>query len=502
MTDGVPGSENISFLENPYIPRSDWLPWLERQEWYETNEKLVDNYPNVVEKILRPQDVRKEFFLEIINPKVPPSSGYKHMAELMARKHIRIIFTTNFDTILPNFCQGNRRPHYVNVIQTSGDYTKFSADPQHPQIIYLHGSVEHYTDKNTLTEINEKLDPELVSELVRLLRDHPLVVIGYRGAEPSVMKHLLIDQTKESRGYRHGIFWCVRNYQKEGTDSLTPCVRELADLIPRNFQIIPIDGFDEAMNEIWEFVHDLQSNSVPLQTTENPEKSIIDSYDLQPIKESSLEDFEWSTLKSRLIQYCKKLNILVPDTDDDSWVINELCKQNVVSRMHDEKICPTNGGYLLFAVNPQNYIQYAKVKVCIKGNPKWIERVFGDSEADDRISTSEIEQTIEGNLWSQLDAIYDILTLVNQPFLLKGEVSATVQPYPPAALREIVVNALVHRDYTQPEPILIEIQQKSIQVRNPGGLVPEVVKQVKDILNFQKRSKRVYEELQTAEIAL
>ncbi len=387
-----PGSGNNSFLEGPYIPRSDWLPWLGKQEWYETNKELVENYTHIVENILIPQDTRKEFFLEIINPKVPPSSGYEQMAELMARKHIRTIYTTNFDTILPDFCKANRRPHYVNIIQTEADYTKFSTDPQHPQIIYLHGSVEHYTDKNTLTEINEKLDPVLVSDLVRLLRDHPLVVIGYRGAEPSVMQHLLIDHAKESRDYHQGIFWCVRNYQKEGADSLTPYVRKLADRIPTNFQIIPIDGFDEAMNQLGEYVRDLQSNSIHLQTTENPEKSTIHSYDLQPIKESSLDDFEWSTLKTRVIQYCKKLNIPVPDTVDDNWIINELHKQNVVSVIQNEKTCPTNGGYLLFATNPQNYIQSAQVIVRAKGNPVWIEKVFGDSEADYGISTYQIER--------------------------------------------------------------------------------------------------------------
>ena len=64
-------------------------------------------------------------------------------------------------------------------------------------------------------------------------------------------------------------------------------------------------------------------------------------------------------------------------------------------------------------------------------------------------------------------------------FLLKDEVSRTVQPYSPGALREIVVNALVHRDYTQIKPIVIEIEETHIRVRNPGGLVPNVVNQVR-----------------------
>ena len=50
--------------------------------------------------------------------------------------------------------------------------------------------------------------------------------------------------------------------------------------------------------------------------------------------------------------------------------------------------------------------------------------------------------------------------------------------YPPEALREIVVNALVHRDYEKDEPIVIEIEQTCIRVRNPGGLVQDVIEQM------------------------
>jgi hypothetical protein len=51
----------------------------------------------------------------------------------------------------------------------------------------LHGSVEHYTDKNLLDEV-QRLDRDLVNELRPLLRDHPLAVLCYRGAELSVMR--------------------------------------------------------------------------------------------------------------------------------------------------------------------------------------------------------------------------------------------------------------------------------------------------------------------------
>ena len=214
---------------------------------------------------------------------------------------------------------------------------------------------------------------------------------------------------------------------------------------------------------------------------------------MQLLKGLTLDDFEWETLTPRLIQYCQKTDIRVPSVVDDKWVINELCNQHLVSRIENEggaeKICPTRGGYLLFAVKPQNHIQSAQVIVRVKGDPEWIESVFNDSRDDEATVEGQLERIVEGNLWGQLDVIYDILSLVNQPFLLKDEISTTVQPYPPAALREMIVNALVHRDYARLEPIIIEINQTCIHVHNPGGLVPEVIRQVESAPNFEKEIK-------------
>lgn len=475
--------------EDPETRRSDWHPWLRKHRWYNEDLDPADNYPYAVDNILQPQAVRREFFQSILNTHVPASSGYKRMAELMALKRVQSILTTNFDTVLLDCCERNHRPHYVDVIKTQSDYTKFSTRPTHSQIIYLHGSVEHYTDKNNLAEI-QRLDDDLVSMLDPLLRDHPLIVIGYRGAEPSVMKHLLIDRLYLSKHYRHGIYWCVRNYEEEGPDSLTPFVHELASKIGGNFHIIDIKGFDEVMEELWEpFGKQHVTFNEKSITTVSTE--VVDlPYDFKQVNESSMDDFEWAILRTRIVQYCQKTNIQMPLSVDDSWIIQHLCDQDLVVRTETGEIFPTVGGYLLFAARPQSHIQSAQVVVRVTGNPEWLKNVFNDSSDDNEITGNYMERTIEGNLWSQLDEIFDILSIVNQPFLLKDEVSTTVQPYPPLALREIIVNALVHRDYTQSKPIVIEVGQAYIRVRNPGGLVPEVIKQVENAPNFEKEIKR------------
>ena len=247
--------ENGQSPEDTHIQHSVWQLWLKKQSWYQESLAREDNYPSAVENILRPEAVRKAFFLDILNTLVQPSKGYEHIVELMAQKLIRTVLTTNFDTILWDLCKKNPRLRYVNVIQTVSDYTKFSTSPQYPQIIYLHGSVEHYTDKNTIDEINKELATDFISMLKPLLRDHPLIVIGYRGAEPSVMQHLLIKHAAEADNYRNGIYWCTLDSDGKSPDSLAPFVHKLAAQIQRNFQVVRIGGFDEVMDDLSKHIH-------------------------------------------------------------------------------------------------------------------------------------------------------------------------------------------------------------------------------------------------------
>lgn len=476
--------ENGVDPKDPRTRRSDWQPWLEMQKWYREDREQADNYPDAVENILQPRQTRKDFFVEMLNTLVEPSSGYDYIAKLIARKRVNTVLTTNFDKILLNVCEERHAGHHREIIQTASDYTKLSTSPPYPQIIYLHGSVEHYTDKNTIDEIDQKLDAALVSKLIPLLRDHPLVVIGYRGAEPSVMRHLLINHAEATDKYRNGIYWCTLDYERRGTDKLMPLVSELAEEIQGNFHVVPIDGFDEVMDDLWQYTLQ-QSDSYQRQRAVVSEGMTSHPYDLRMLASASLNDFEWPPMRVRLLQYCERTSIPVPTVRDDNWFTQLLCNQDLVSQTEEGNILPTVGGYLLFAEAPQHHIQTAQVIIRLKGDSEWLEDIFD-------VPGDQIEQVIKGNLWAQLDDIYTILSRVNRSFLLKeGRHSKRVYPYPSDALREIVVNALVHRDYEKNEPILIEIDQTYIRVRNPGGLVQDVIRQIRD--TSQEEIKSAFE---------
>lgn len=230
--------------DDPTLMRSDWIRWLERQTWFRADVAPANHYPLAVEHLLQPQSNRKEFFQRILKPDVPASEGYKRLANLLARRLVRTVLTTNFDDLIVRSARETPSVRHVDEIRTVGDHTLFKTNPSHPQVVYLHGSVNHYTDRN-LVEETKNLDSTLVALLKPLLRDHPLIVIGYRGAEPSVMKHLLIDQTDACARFREGIYWCHLPDANPTADS--PLVAELAASIGSNLQFVEIEGFDELM---------------------------------------------------------------------------------------------------------------------------------------------------------------------------------------------------------------------------------------------------------------
>jgi hypothetical protein len=144
---------------------------------------------------------------------------------------------------------------------------------------------------------------------------------------------------------------------------------------------------------------------------------------------------------------------------------------------------PTLAGWLLFANNPSCLAPSSFVRFRAEGPTGWLRQCFGDDidvimEPDEGASVVETE--IRGNLWSQLDQLTEVLSRVNRQFRLKQEVSRQVRSYSPLALKEMIVNALVHRDYLVADPVHILVTPERIVTRCPGGLVDAVAAQIYD----------------------
>lgn len=80
-----------------------------------------------------------------------------------------------------------------------------------------------------------------------------------------------------------------------------------------------------------------------------------------------------------------------------------------------------------------------------------------------------------GPILQQLDEAYSFLDLNNQTSAeIRGLNRIDTQSYPQDALREVLLNMIIHRDYSVQSPALISIFDDRMEFVSIGGLVPEL----------------------------
>lgn len=126
-----------------------------------------------------------------------------------------------------------------------------------------------------------------------------------------------------------------------------------------------------------------------------------------------------------------------------------------------ESYGPTVAGILMFAAAPHDYITEALVR-CTQ---------FKGIEGREIIQTADVTGTIEQQAQTSLKVVSKwILT----HYQLQGAKLTQQLPIPKEALREAIVNALLHRKYTIPGAIKIAVYDNRIEIFSPGcfpGLV-------------------------------
>jgi len=123
----------------------------------------------------------------------------------------------------------------------------------------------------------------------------------------------------------------------------------------------------------------------------------------------------------------------------------------LVSRDH-----PTIAGIILFGRKPQRHLPFAQINVA---------RIPG---TDISIEPSDMKE-ITGRLLDIIDQVQRFLRLhLPAPHEIKGFSPEVKHELPEEALREAVVNAVAHRDYTVRGPIRLFILDDRIEIHSPG----------------------------------
>ena len=130
---------------------------------------------------------------------------------------------------------------------------------------------------------------------------------------------------------------------------------------------------------------------------------------------------------------------------------------------------PTLAGVMLLSVYPQTFFpQLAIVATCVPGTDVGTVGEGGERFSDNR----RIEGTLDEQLQGALSFVRANMRTATRIDGGTGE-RIDVPEYPLEAVRELVLNALIHRDYsihTQGMPIQLQLFEDRLAVQNPGGL--------------------------------
>lgn len=179
--------------------------------------------------------------------------------------------------------------------------------------------------------------------------------------------------------------------------------------------------------------------------------SFANTYDTMPCYGSTLEDISIDVFK---------LTYLPNAIDEETLLANgrEIKEQLASLKFYDLRAdCPTNAAILMFGKNPRFFIPGAAVQyVRFKG--------------EDVISDFEYEHRFDGDLTTQMKMMEEFIKsqIIKKVLYNIGEAHQYV--YPLSAIKELLFNAIIHRDYKSNAAIKFYEFSDKIEISNGGGL--------------------------------
>jgi len=179
---------------------------------------------------------------------------------------------------------------------------------------------------------------------------------------------------------------------------------------------------------------------------------VID-YDQISIKESSLIDIDQDKVNQYFHQVYNK------DIYNEQISLEQLFCNLKILKQGKNNLMATAGGLLLFGKDPQKFLPQAIIKLA----------VFDGSDATSKmLDKKEIKNTLP----SQIDEVEKLIKFfMKSSSKIEGFKRVYKTEYPIEAIREVVVNAVAHRNYSiAGSSIRIFIFKNRIEIYSPGRL--------------------------------
>ena len=185
--------------------------------------------------------------------------------------------------------------------------------------------------------------------------------------------------------------------------------------------------------------------------------SFMATFDASPCLGAKIDDLDVEYIKSKYLPMAIDDETLA---SDNRSIKEQLTSLHLYDRGND---CPTYASIILFGKNPKyflfgNYVQFVRYAGSGKGGDILNERQF------------------EGPLCKMLPMLESFVkdaVITNRPVPESLFRERNVWNYPDGAVRELVMNACMHRDYQSNMPIRLYQFDDYIEVMNAGGLYGE-----------------------------
>ena len=178
------------------------------------------------------------------------------------------------------------------------------------------------------------------------------------------------------------------------------------------------------------------------------------TFDIRPCIGASLKDLKLDLFSSFYLPKAIAPEILKNDNRDRKEQLASL-------RFYDLKYdCPTNAGILMFGVNPEYFMFGAYVQHVQFGGLTMGAKIINENKFTGDYIT----------ILSKMDAFIETSVVQKRPVPVSVLREEIVRNYPYWAIRELVMNAVMHRDYESNTPTRFYEFENRLEIMNPGGL--------------------------------
>lgn len=180
----------------------------------------------------------------------------------------------------------------------------------------------------------------------------------------------------------------------------------------------------------------------------------LPTFDTRPCREATLDDIDTDTIQRHYLPHAIEAEVLA---GDHRPLKEQLASLRLYNMQYD---CPTYAALVMFGRNPKYfmpgaYIQYVRFS------------------GRDNAGTILNERRFEGCLYKILPELENFIRdgiITQRPVPISILREKNVLNYPYKALRELLMNAVMHRDYQSNMPTRLYQYDDHIEIMNPGGL--------------------------------